>query len=83
MIVVGRFVCVVAVIVIAAVKMVLQRVRSLRVGFVSHGNRVVAPKKGIYYPPTTREIRACIAAKAPAKPSRKCSAEERILGFCS
>jgi len=37
----------------------------------------------IYYPPTTREIRACIAAKAPAKPARKCSAEERILGFCS
>src|SRR5260370_13854280 len=37
----------------------------------------------IYYPPTTREIRACIAAKAPAKPSSKCSAEERILGFCS
>ena len=39
-----------------------------------------------YYPPTTREIRAClgkIKAKATAKPARKCSAEERILGFCN
>ena len=38
----------------------------------------------IYYPPTTREIRACLAkTKTPAKSSRKCSAEERILGFCN
>ena len=38
----------------------------------------------IYYPPTTREIRACVAkTKAPVRPARKCSAEERILGFCS
>jgi len=39
-----------------------------------------------YYPPTTREIRACLTktkAKAPAKSGRKCSAEERILGFCN
>lgn len=34
-----------------------------------------------YYPPTTREIRACMMAKrAPAK---ACSAEEKILGLCS
>src|SRR5467141_103433 len=32
-----------------------------------------------YYPPTTREIRNCLAAQS--KPA--CSAEERILGFCS
>jgi len=32
-----------------------------------------------YYPPTTREIRNCLAAQA--KPP--CSAEERVLGFCS
>ncbi len=38
----------------------------------------------IYYPPTTKEIRACVAkTRAAAKPARKCSAEERILGFCS
>jgi uncharacterized protein len=41
----------------------------------------------IYYPPTTREIRACLArnkSRAPAVPSGKpCSAEERILGFCT
>jgi len=40
----------------------------------------------IYYPPTTREIRGCTAKakpKAPAKPARACSAEERILGFCN
>lgn len=39
-----------------------------------------------YYPPTTKEIRACLAktkAKAPAKTGKKCSAEERILGFCN
>jgi len=39
-----------------------------------------------YYPPTTREIRACLAktgARAPVKPARQCSAEERILGFCN
>lgn len=39
----------------------------------------------IYYPPSTKEIRSCIAAKAKAsaKPARTCSAEERILGFCN
>jgi TRAP transporter TAXI family solute receptor len=38
-----------------------------------------------YYPPTTKEIRACLAKakpRAPAKPARQCSAEERILGLC-
>ena len=47
------------------------------------------PKLGpgwTYYQPTSREIRACGAKKpkAPAtRPSRQCSAEERILGFCN
>jgi len=39
-----------------------------------------------YYPPTTRELRACLGKtkpSAPAKPARKCSAEERILGLCN
>ena len=39
-----------------------------------------------YYPPTTREIRACLGrtgARSLVKPARPCSAEERILGFCS
>lgn len=38
-----------------------------------------------YYGPTTREIKACMASrtKAPAKPRRACSAEERILGLCN
>jgi TRAP transporter TAXI family solute receptor len=35
-----------------------------------------------YYPPTTREIRACLAKTKPSAPARQCSAEERILGFC-
>jgi uncharacterized protein len=36
-----------------------------------------------YYGPTTREIRSCLAAqKAPAKPVKACSAEEKILGLC-
>ena len=41
-----------------------------------------------YYPPTTREIRACLAKKpkmplaVPGKPAKKCSAEETILGLC-
>lgn len=36
----------------------------------------------VYYPPTAREIRACVAA-AKAKPKPKpCSPEERILGLC-
>jgi TRAP-type uncharacterized transport system substrate-binding protein len=39
-----------------------------------------------YYPPTTREIRACLG-KLPkgstgSKPSPKCTPEERILGLC-
>jgi len=41
----------------------------------------------VYYPPTTKELRACLGgtkAKAPAaKPAKPCSAEERILGFCN
>ena len=49
---------------------------------------LAVPKLGpgwTYYPPTTREILACLAKKpkvAPVKPARKCSAEERILGLC-
>ena len=51
------------------------------------------PKLGpgwIYYAPTTREIRSCLAktgttkAKVPSRPTGKpCSAEEKILGFCN
>jgi len=39
----------------------------------------------IYYPPTTKEIRSCLAAKAKArtKPLKACSSEERILGLCN
>ena len=40
----------------------------------------------IYYPPTTREIRACVnkaKARSLVKPVRQCTAEERILGFCN
>ena len=40
----------------------------------------------IYYAPTTKELRACGAktkVRAPAKTGKSCSAEERILGFCS
>ncbi len=36
-----------------------------------------------YYSPTTREIRACLARTKTKAPARKCSAEERILGFCN
>jgi TRAP-type uncharacterized transport system substrate-binding protein len=37
-----------------------------------------------YYPPTARELRSCMAAKAQAaKPAKVCSPEERILGFCT
>lgn len=39
----------------------------------------------IYYPPTAREIRSCVAAqkaKAPVKPKKGCLPEERILGLC-
>ena len=40
-----------------------------------------------YYPPTTREIRACLLRqsrqpKPVVKPASKCTAEERILGLC-
>ena len=51
------------------------------------------PKLGpdwIYYAPTTREIRSCLAktgttkSRVPTRPSAKpCSAEEKILGFCN
>jgi TRAP transporter TAXI family solute receptor len=42
----------------------------------------------IYYPATARELRACGAKtggkpRAPAKSGKACTAEERILGFCS
>ena len=38
-----------------------------------------------YYGPTTKELRACIAGArgAAQKPAKSCSAEEKILGFCS
>ena len=38
-----------------------------------------------YYPPTTKEIRSCLAEKTKprARPARACSPEERILGLCS
>ncbi|MBS1217961.1 MAG: C4-dicarboxylate transporter substrate-binding protein [Proteobacteria bacterium] len=39
----------------------------------------------IYYPPTEREIRACVTktpSAAPATPGKSCSPEERILGLC-
>ena len=39
----------------------------------------------IYYPATTREIRACLGKKpksAAALPAKTCLSEERILGFC-
>jgi len=36
-----------------------------------------------YYPPTTREIRACVAARAQAAKPKVCAPEEKILGFCS
>ena len=40
-----------------------------------------------YFPPTTREIRACLTKKGkgvlPTKAGKKCSAEERILGLCN
>src|SRR3954466_16237503 len=40
-----------------------------------------------YYPPTTRELRSCLAergkAAAKAKAAKACSSEEKILGFCN
>jgi TRAP transporter TAXI family solute receptor len=42
-----------------------------------------------YYPPTTRELRSCLAGKAQlgrpvkSKPAKDCSQQERILGLCS
>ena len=36
-----------------------------------------------YYAPTTREIRACLGKTKQRSPARKCSTEERILGFCN
>ena len=36
-----------------------------------------------YYPPTAREIRNCLAQKSGAKPLKRCSSEEKILGFCT
>jgi uncharacterized protein len=44
------------------------------------------PPGWTYYAPTMKEIRACTAMsklRTVAKPSKRCSAEERILGFCS
>lgn len=34
-----------------------------------------------YYPPTAKEIRACLAERTQVR-AKPCSAEERILGFC-
>ena len=36
-----------------------------------------------YYPPTTREIRSCLAARQAPPRAKACSAEEKILGLCS
>lgn len=42
-----------------------------------------------YYPPTTREIRSCIAGKTQQalpvkmKPSKNCSQQEQVLGLCT
>ena len=36
-----------------------------------------------YYPPTTRELRSCIAARAQAAKPKTCSPEEKVLGFCT
>lgn len=44
------------------------------------------PRGWVYYPPTTREIRACASRTRPRiapKTSKQCSAEERILGLCN
>lgn len=43
------------------------------------------PPGWTYYAPTTREINACIGKRPrpPVKSSKPCSAEEKILGFCS
>jgi hypothetical protein len=44
------------------------------------------PSGWTYYTPTMKEIRACTAkskSRTAAKPSKQCSAEERILGFCN
>jgi len=36
-----------------------------------------------YYPPTSRELRNCIAERSkPRVPAKACAPEERILGFC-
>ncbi len=37
----------------------------------------------IYYPPTTRELRACLAAKPRPKVPQTCSQQEKVLGLCS
>jgi TRAP transporter TAXI family solute receptor len=44
------------------------------------------PPGWTYYAPTTKEFRACgakVKSRTTAKPSKQCSAEERILGFCN
>jgi len=44
------------------------------------------PAGWTYYAPTTKEFRACgakVKTRTTAKPSKQCSAEERILGFCN
>ncbi|MEP7156923.1 MAG: TAXI family TRAP transporter solute-binding subunit [Betaproteobacteria bacterium] len=44
------------------------------------------PPGWTYYPPTSREIRACLTKKpkvVPTKAGKKCSAEEKILGLCT
>jgi hypothetical protein len=36
----------------------------------------------IYYGPTAREIRSCLAAQKPPAPAKACAPEEKILGLC-
>ena len=44
------------------------------------------PPGWTYYAPTAKEFRTCgarVKSRITAKPSKQCSAEERILGFCN
>jgi len=36
----------------------------------------------IYYPPTTRQLRACMTAQPSPKPPQACSQQEKVLGLC-
>jgi len=35
-----------------------------------------------YYPPTTEEIKACLASRPAPVPRKSCSQQERVLGLC-